>query len=204
MHIYTIHSLIHTLFAITDSPWNCVFLSVCFMDWIPQFDITKSFNITAQGTGVAMLSVSIHAHTHDVFTSMLFCVQELLSFPLRSILSIMLCLKRKTMTVTRLISVCRWRKSLQVEFIRRTRHECKLLCCKIRLNYDVIFVYVVSYDGASESYQITIEYMWVYTNYSNLKKRFKVTHSSGAFVPLICLFWNVQKDQMIRWLFINL
>lgn len=48
-----------------------------------------------------------------------------------------------------------------------TRHECKLLCCKIRLNYDVIFLYVVSYDGASESYQITIEYMWVYINYSN-------------------------------------
>lgn len=85
-----------------------------------------------------------------------------------------------------------------------TRHECKLLCCKIRLNYDVIFLYVVSYDGASESYQITIEYMWVYINYSNFKKRFKVTHSSGAFVPLICLFWNVLKDQMIRWLFINL
>ncbi len=46
---------------------------VYFMDWLPQFDITKSFNITAQGTGVAMLSVSIHVHTHDVFTSMLFC-----------------------------------------------------------------------------------------------------------------------------------
>ncbi len=105
-----------------------------------------------------MLSVSIHEHTH-VFTSMLFCVQELLSFPLRYFLSIMLCLKRKTTTVICLLSVCRWRKILQVEFIRRTRPEYKPLCCKIRLNYDIFFLYVVSYDGASESYQITIEYM---------------------------------------------
>lgn len=57
------------LIVITDSPESVFSLSVYLMDWMPQFDITKSFNITAQGTGVAMLSVSVHEHACEIFLS---------------------------------------------------------------------------------------------------------------------------------------
>lgn len=63
------------LIVLNDSPKSVFSLSVYFMDWMPQFDITKSFNITAQGTGVAMLSVSVHEHAREIFIRKLFVLK---------------------------------------------------------------------------------------------------------------------------------
>lgn len=50
------------------------------------------------------------------------------------------------------------------------------------MDYDAFSLYEVSYDGAIESYQLTIEYMWVY-KYPNFKTRFTVPFNlSSSFL----------------------